>query len=160
MYDECSKIWYNPLIFFMPLYSKDCREVVMDHSEISSDVQSNIFSFPNPDELGCVMKSYTINHAVMVLKVIDFNNYENRLVEFQSVQYFSGPISWTSANFQIRPWQECVKLLIELNRIPSLAQMPQQMQQEMGEKNFKLYVVSAVNPAMEIKILASSAALV
>lgn len=132
----------------------------MDHPITASDAQDNVFSLPNPNELGCVMKSYTINHAVLVLKIIDFNNHENRLLEFQSVQYFCGPVSWTSANFQIRPWHECVKLLIELNRIPSLAQMPQQMQQEMGEKNFKLYVVSAINPEMDIKILASSAAFV
>lgn len=132
----------------------------MDHPKVFGDAQDNVFSFLNPDELGCVIKSYTINHAVMLLKIIDFHNQENRLLEFQSVQYFSGPVSWTSANFQIRPWQECVKLLIELNRIPSLEQMPQQMQQEVGEKHFKLYVVSALNPTMEIKILASSAAFI
>ena len=128
----------------------------MDHP---NNTQYNVFSLPNPDELGCVMKSYTINHGVLVLKVIDFTHQQNRLLEFQSVQYFSGPVSWASANFQLRPWQECIELLIALNRMPGLEQLSQQKQQEVGEKQYQLYVVAALDPTMEIKIVAASAAL-
>ena len=131
----------------------------MDSQNKSNETQYNIFSLPDADQLGCVVKSYTINHAVMVLKIIDFTNQNNRLLEFQSVQYFSGPVSWASANFQLRPWQECIQLLVTLNRLPGLEQLPQHKQQDIGKKQFQLYVVSALDCAMEIKIVAASAAL-
>lgn len=122
----------------------------------TENTKSNVFSFSNPDELECVVEDHNVSHSVMHIKIFDPMSRESRILEFQLVHYFSGPLSWTGANFQIRPWQECVELLRALNKMQHLNDMTLEMQREIGEKHFHLYTISAVNPKMEIRILAGS----
>ena len=119
----------------------------------------NIFSLTTPNELHCVVENHTASHSVMHIKIFNPVSNESRRLEFQLVLYFSGPMSWTGADFQLRPWNECVQLLRTLNKLQHINDMSPEMQREVGEKHFHLYIISSVNPKTDITILAGSGCL-
>jgi hypothetical protein len=119
----------------------------------------NIFFLTNPDELDCLVENHSASHSVMHIKVFNPISSETQTIEFQLVLYFSGPMSWKGANFQLRPWEECVQLLQTLNKLQHLDEMSLEMQRDVGERHFHLYRVLAVYPKTEITILAGNAQL-
>ncbi len=118
--------------------------------------KSNIFSLVNPNDFHCVVENHTASHSVMHIKIFNPANNETRILEFQLVLYFSGPMDWKGADFQLRPWEECVNLLSTLNKMHQINNMSSKMQKEIGEKHFHLYTVAAIDPMTEITILAGS----
>ena len=91
----------------------------------------------------------------MEIQLFDNNKGLTYHLDFTMVHYFSGPLKWKSANFQLHPWTESFPLMRELGQLPNLGDSPEELRQMIVGTHYKLYTVSAVKPTIEIKILSA-----
>lgn len=127
----------------------------MDYHFPTEEIQNNIFSFANPDELECLVVEYTVGHRIVTLQVYDLNLHTTKRLVFLGVSYFSGPLNWTGANFKLMSWKETIQFFSELHDTSKLREAQEYIQRE-ASKHFKLYTVSAIKPKKEIKIFAGN----
>jgi hypothetical protein len=127
----------------------------MDHQFHSESLVDNVFLFDDPEEIECVVWQYVAGHSEMGIQLFDNNKGLTYFLDFTMVHYFSGPLKWKSANFQLQPWSESRLLMRELGQLPTLENAPDEIQKMMIGMHFKLYTVSATRPKIEIKILSA-----
>lgn len=77
----------------------------------------NLFEIGNPDDYLCMVESFSIGLAVLTIEVMKKSKMSDQFrLQFFPVEYFSGPIVWYSANFQIAPREETLRVLARLER--------------------------------------------
>jgi hypothetical protein len=81
----------------------------MTFPQPSDLVQENILKLENPSEY--VGRMWTYDKGLSSLRLW-FHNQSRKefFLDFQAVEYFSGAIYWTGANFRLHPSIECIHL--------------------------------------------------
>jgi hypothetical protein len=115
---------------------------------------TNFFSLPNPDDFRCIVMKYAIGHSVLHIQLEDQIHRGNILHSvFAPTVYFSGPIRWNGANFQVAPPDECLILLRRIEYLDNISD--EKLLSDLY--NYKLYTVET--PRETIKIIAGMAKL-
>jgi hypothetical protein len=113
----------------------------------------NVFEIPNAANRNCLVLGYTRSHSMLEIEVEGFGVEDREAkmyVRFSDVQFFEGPMVWTSADFHMSDDTECLALLKKLRRYPDIAD-------SFLVEHFKLFVVSGLTLAkmgIEVRILA------
>lgn len=66
--------------------------------------RDNILGLQNPDDCSCNVDSYMAGHGMMKISIRD--NWGQFFLHLEGVRYFSGFMSWHSANFRLLTHQE------------------------------------------------------
>ena len=127
----------------------------MDHQFHADTLVDNVFLFENPDEMDCVVWQYAVGHSEMGIQIFDNNKGLTYFLDLIMVHYFSGPLKWKSANFQLHPWRESLPLMQELGQIPTIQSIPEEIRKMIVGTHFKLYTISATQPKVQITILSA-----
>jgi hypothetical protein len=118
----------------------------------------DIFSIENPDQFVCQVIFMRMDHSVLALQVNLIDNLFNYFdIEFSTVRYYSGPLGWRGANFQIAPYEECTNIL---RRIPGFENYPTEEEAQASEPisrddYYRLYLCG-IDP-LQVKIIAKHA---
>lgn len=82
--------------------------MIMSNNELEK-IQENIFGLEDPDSWGCKVDYYISGHSQLGIRAYNENLDENINLGFEDVEYFSGSIDWTGANFCLHSREECIK---------------------------------------------------
>lgn len=83
-----------------------------------SSIQRNLFRLTEPERYRCQVLHYHKRLSRLYLSIFLPNDEQNAIaLLFADVAYFDCPVNWQSANFTLRPDEECVALLLETGLI-------------------------------------------
>jgi hypothetical protein len=85
-----------------------------------SDDSENFFKVGQPYNVDCMVQEYRWGRRTLLLRLKRHNSPEVQYIKFSGVEYFAGPMEWTSANFGVRSDEECLALLRDAGRANEL----------------------------------------
>lgn len=102
----------------------------------------------DPRSYICEVLGYMKGHSFMVLGAyLPRFPLEKTYLAFQGVEYFEGPLTWTSADFRFGERNECLELLRKLTRYDKAPD-------ELLVEKFKLFLIDLPTGSITVKILA------
>lgn len=115
----------------------------------------DIFSIENPETLICRVGSYVTNdvHSLLAINISIKGEMQSMFaIQFVGVRYFSGPMIWVGATFQIAPYNEGVKLLRNMYGFEDypLENEADKLGLISGDDYYKLYVSSLSQSKVEV----------
>jgi hypothetical protein len=113
----------------------------------------NYFSITDPDSYGCGVYKYVASLSVLHIRVVNSTKPPNLFyIVFYPVEYFSGPMYWQGANFQLAPDEECLMILSRLERYKGT--LPEKL---LIDEEHKLKLFTVKSPRNTIQIVAKEA---
>lgn len=106
---------------------------------------TNIFGIQRPDMMHCTISEYKWGRQTLIIKMKRENSPEVQYLRFQKVEFFSGPMHWRGASFEVRPTEECLEIMQLTELIGEFAELD-----HIAQLGLKLYQVSLENVAVQI----------
>jgi len=97
---------------------------------------NNAFAIMKPEMIECMITEYHWGRSMMTLKLSRQGTPDIQYIKFAGVEVFSGPLTWTGANFILRPTSECLELLQSAERISEYV-----TEKDLIERNILLYII-------------------
>lgn len=107
---------------------------------------------PNARRCTCQVWRYEISHSLLQIRVIEPASRKDYWVSFEDVQYFEGPIIWTSAAFRVETADESLQFLRQ--KSARWVELPVDLPEQALIGRFRLYVVQT--PEVLVRIVAGS----
>lgn len=106
---------------------------------------NNVFAVMKPEMIECQVTQYHWGRSMLTLKLSRQGSPEIQYIKFSGVEVFSGPLTWTGANFVLRPTSECLELLQIAERVNDFV-----TEKDLNERNIRLYMVELAQMQVQI----------
>ena len=111
-----------------------------------NSMTENVFEIDDPDACDCLVRMFSIGHGILNVLVRRRANPRDKFYAvFSAVEYFSGTIRWSGANFCTKSDEETIAILRKVERFKNIPD-----EKLLKPPPYRLYEVRTSNDIIQI----------